>query len=399
MSISHVGRRITRRGFVKGMAVFGAAASLGQGVSVLAQAGESARIGVLLPLTGDADSYARQMRMGIETAMAEINDSGGVLGRLLEASYRDSETTPSVLPGHCREFVEDWGAAAVIGPWAAAGRRYAARALAGFNVPLLNATNHEGGFCHPALFSVGPTMAHDSKPLVRYLDAIGAGKKYFLLGSYPSWQNSMFRRLRFTIFPLGGHVQGQALTDTGERNFRPIIRWIQESGAEVVMFCVTRHHGREFIHQARDLGLLDQVTIGWIGFNETLVDGLDSDELSRIVTTTPFVAGDREGGVPAFVARVRQLHGQEVPVSYVALTHYNAVKALQASWNQAGEVSAAAAMSQLRGLGFASPTGPVTIDADTQHAAMPVVVARGVDGSLAVVERLGNVAATPGCGV
>ena len=399
MNNAYVRRPITRRGLLKGLTALGAAASLGRGGSVLAQTDEAVRIGVLLPFTGDADSYARQMRMGIETAVAEINAAGGVLGRRLETAYRDSETDPTVLPGHCRELVADWGAAAIIGPWAAAGRRYAARALAKFDVPLLNGTNHEGGFCNPALFSLGPTMAHDSQPLVRYLDASGAGKKYFLLGSYPSWQNSMFRRLRFTIGALGGHVQGQALTDYGERNFRPVIRWIQESGAEVVMFCVTRHHGREFIHQAREMGLLERVTIGWIGFNETLADGLEADELSRIVTTTPFVASDAEGDVPAFVARVRQSHGSEEPVSYMALTHYNAVKALQAAWNQAGNISGAAAMSNLRGLGFASPTGPVTIDAATQHAAMQVMVARGMDGGLGVVERLGNVAATPGCGV
>lgn len=392
-------RPITRRGLLQGLTAVGAAASLRQGAAVLAQTGGAVRVGVLLPLTGDVDSYARQMRMGIETAVAEINEAGGVLGRPLETAYRDSETAPSVLPGHCQELVNGWGAAAIIGPWAAAGRRYAARALAKFNVPLLNATNHEGGFCNPALFSLGPTMAHDSQPLVRYLDASGAGKKYFLLGSYPSWQNSMFRRLRFTIFPLGGHVQGQALTDTGERNFRPVIRWIQESGAEVVMFCVTRHHGREFIHQARDMGLLEQVTVGWIGFNETLADGLEAGELARIVTTTPFVSSDTEGSVPAFVARVQGLHGSEEPISYMALTHYNAVKALQAAWNRSGDVSAAAAMRTLRGLAFASPTGPFTIDAGTQHAAMPVMVARGAKSGLEVVERLGTVAATPGCGV
>ena len=58
----------------------------------------------------------------------------------------------------------------------------------------------------------------------------------------------------------------------------------------MVIFCVTRHHGREFIHQARDMGLLERVTIGWVGFNETLADGLSAEELARIVTTTPLSA-------------------------------------------------------------------------------------------------------------
>ena len=96
---------------------------------------------------------------------------------------------------------------------------------------------------------------------------------------------------------------------------------------------------------------------------------------------------------------VRQQHGADVPVSYMALTHYNAVKALQAAWEQAGDVSAAGALKNLRGLDFESPTGTVSIDAGTQHATMPVVVARGTEGGLEVVERLGNVTATPGCGV
>lgn len=399
MNNTYARRALTRRSLLTGFAALGAATVLGRGSAVLAQAANEVRIGVLLPLTGDADEFARQMRMGVETAIAEINDAGGIMGRAMEAAYRDSETAPGVLPDHCRELVGDWGAAAVVGPWAAAGRRYASPVLAELGVPLINATNHEGGFCNPALFSLGPTMAHDSQPLVRYLDASGAGKKYFLLGSYPSWQNTMFRRLRFTIGPLDGHVQGQALTDYGERNFRPVIRWIQESGAEVVMFCVTRHHGREFIHQASEMGLLDRVMIGWIGFNETLADGLEAAQLKRIVTTTPFVASDTEGGVPAFVSRVRQQHGADVSVGYLALTHYNAVKALEAAWNQAGDVSPAAALQNLRGLDFTSPTGTVSIDAGTQHAAMPVMVARGTERGLEVVERLGNVASTPGCGV
>ena len=399
MKDAAVRRLVTRRRILSGFAAVGAASMVGRSLSALAQTRDTIRLGVLLPLTGDADMYARQMRMGIDTAITEINDAGGVLGRPLEAAYRDSETAPPVLPDRCRELVGDWGAVAVVGPWASAGRRYASRVLAEFNVPLVNATNHEGGFCNPALFSLGPTMAHDSQPLVHYLDASGAGKKYFLLGSYPSWQNTMFRRLRFTIGPLDGHVQGQALTDAGERNFRPVISWIQESGAEVVIFCVTRHHGREFIHQARDMGLLERVTIGWIGFNETLAEGLDADELARIVTTTPFVASDTEGGVPAFVARARETHGSEIPVSYMAFTHYNAVKALHAAWTKAEDVSPEAAIDNLRGLDFDSPTGAVTIDAGTQHAAMPVVVARGMEGGLQVVERLGKVAAVPGCEV
>jgi branched-chain amino acid transport system substrate-binding protein/urea transport system substrate-binding protein len=379
---------------LKGLAASGAIAVAG--FPAIAQA-RGIRIGALVPLSGGAEGIARQMRIGIETAMAEINGAGGILGQPIEVAWRDSQTTPAVLPDLCRELVEDWKAVAIVGPWVAAGRRYPNEVLAGLGVPQLYAANHEGEYCHPNLFALGPTTAQDGRLLVRHLDRAGAGKRYFMLGSYPSWQNAMFRQLRFTIGPLGGRVTGQALTDVGERNFRPIIRWIQETEAEIVLFCVLRQNAREFIHQARDLGLLKRVTVGWIGCNETLIDGLSEPELARVVTATVFASRDPEPGIVEFVARVRRLHGQDVPVSYLAMTHYNAIRALEAAWRKAGEPSAKAALAALPGLTFEGPSGPVVIEAASQHAVMNVVIARGGERGLEVIERLGPIAPEAGC--
>ena len=385
---------LSRRTLVKGLAASGMAAVAG--FPAIARP-RPIRIGALLPLSGDADAIARQMRIGIETAAADINGTGGILGRQIEIAWCESQTTPAVLPDLCRDLIEAWGAVAIVGPWVAAGRRYPNQVLAELGVPQLYAANHAGEHCHPNLFVLGPSTAQDGRVLVRHLDRTGAGKAYFLLGSYPSWQNAMFRQLRFTIGPLGGRVTGQAQTDVGERNFRPIIRWIQETDAEIALFCVLRQNARGFIHQARELGLLERVTVGWIGFNETLIDGLNDEELARVVTATTFASGDPEPGIGEFVARVQALHGEDVPVSYLAMTHYNAIKALQAAWGKAGEPSAKAALASLPGLTFEGPSGPVTIDRASRHAAMNVVIAKGGQGGLAVVERLGQIAPQAGC--
>ena len=393
--------RIKRRDALKWIAASGAAAFVSRSTSLarVFAMDQTVRLGVLIPLSGDVDAYARQMRLGIDTAVAEINGTGGILGRKIAVEYRDSETTPAVLPERCRELIDEWGAIALVGPWASAGRKYAARFLADRNIPLVNASNHEGGFCSPVLFSVGPTTSQDGHALVRYLDEEEQIKDYFMLGSYPSWQNTMFRQLRFPMYQRGQHVHGQALIATDERQFRPIIRWIQETNTASVLFCVMRKHGQAFLHQAGELGLLDKITVGWIGFNDTLVDGLTPEELKRIVTTSPFVASDPEGGVPDFVARVRSQHGGPTPIGYHALTHYNAVQALKAAWEKSGEVSAAAAMTGLRGLRFESPTGQVSIDPQSQHATMPIVVARGSTDGLQVVKRLGPIDPDPGCSI
>ena len=385
---------LSRRSVVAGIAASGMIAAAGFPAIAAAR---PIRIGALLPLSGNADAIARQMRIGVETAVAEINGAGGILGRQVELGWRDSQTAPAVLPDLCRELVGGWGADAIVGPWVAAGRRYPNQVLAELDVPQLYAANHEGEHCHPNLFVLGPSTAQDGRALVRHLDRTGAGKTYFLLGSYPSWQNAMFRQLRFTIAPLGGRVAGQALTDVGEDDFRPIIRWIEETEAEIVLFCVLRKNGQKFIHQARELGLLERVTVGWIGFNETLIPGLNAQELAPIVTASTFAAADPQPGGAEFVARIRRQHGRDVPVSYFAMTHYNAIKALQAAWQRAGEASAKAALAALPGLAFEGPSGPVSIEPTSRHAVMHVVVARGGPDGLEVIERLGPIAPEPGC--
>jgi urea transport system substrate-binding protein len=387
--------RLSRRRLLQGLGAAGLLATA-RGFPALAAAGPI-RVGALLPLSGDADAIARQMRIGIETAVAEINGTGGILGQQIEVAWRDSQAAPAVLPELCRELIDGWGAVAIVGPWVAAGRRYPNQVLAELGVPQLYAANHEGDYCHPHLFVLGPTTAQDGRVLVQHLARAGAGKAYFMLGSYPSWQNAMFRQLRFVIGPLGGRVTGQALTDVGERNFRPIIRWIQETGAEIVLFCVLRQNGQAFIHQAHELGLLERITVGWIGFNETLLEGLSGPELAPIVTASTFAATDPQPGIAEFVARVRRQHGQDVRVSYFAMTHYNAIRALQAAWQKAGEPSAKAALAALPGLTFEGPSGPITIDRANQHAVMKVVIARGGPRGLEVIERLGPIVPEPGC--
>ncbi len=384
-----------RRAVLRGL---GAACVSGIAAPALALPGPL-RIGALLPLTGDAEAYAAQMRMGIETAIAEINGAGGALGRELQVIYGDSATSPAVLPKVCHDMIDNQGVAAFVGPWVSAGRRYAARYLGRRKVPLVNASNHEGRFCHPTLFSVGPTVNHDGHSLVKFLDDGGAGKRYFMVGSYPSWQTSMFRQIRFPMAERDIEVLGQAQTNVGERDFTPILKWIDKVGAEVVLFCVMRRHGCEFVRQADEMALLERLQIGWIGYNETLNARLTPAQAERIHTTTPFAVTDPEKGVPGFVQRVRRLFGADTPIGYLAMTHYNAVMALRAAWRRIGDAAPEPTIAGLRGLTFDTPTGPATIDSASQHVTMNVVAARGGVDGLEIVERLGQIAPEPNCRV
>jgi len=388
-------RQWKRRTLLQGALASTACVALNRVTPLMAGSGV-ARIGALLPLTGEADAIAAQMRAGIEAGVDELNGKGGVLGRRVEVIFRDSEAHPNKLAQHCRDLVRNEAVTGVIGPFIAAGRKFAARHLEELGVPLVSATNHEGGFCHPNFFTLGPTPAQDVSPLIEYVDG-GAGRNYFLVGSYPSWQNSMFRQSRFRIDGQGGHVVGQALTDVGEKEFEPVLKWISKTDADTVLYCVPRSNGPLFINQAKQMGLLGRLTFAWIGFNETHHALLSAEEAARVVTCSSFVMSDATPGVRDFVERVKKVRGENFPVTYYAHNHGAAVAALGEAWGRAGEVSGRAGLAVLPGLRFSSAGGPMTIDADSHHSDLNLVIARGGREGLQVVERIGSVDANAGC--
>ena len=390
------GARPSRRCVLAGLAASAAATHLAP-LPARARSHGALRVAALLPLTGGLDRHAAQMRLGLETAADAINGAGGALGRPVELVYADTAGTPRGLAQTCDRLAREEGVAAAVGPFIAAGRKTAAAAFGAHGVPVVSASNNEGLFCADNYFSVGPTPNQDIFSLIRQLDG-GEGRSYFLVGTYSSWQLSSFRQsILKVIYGFEGTVEGQALTPVGEESFQAIIRWIADTGADTVVFCVPRVHGVRFVHQARALGLLNRVRFGWVGFNELHASEMPENEVSQVATVSPFVASDRAGGAPDLVARMKRVGGEGAPVTYYAYTHGNAVAAIAAAAEAAGEATAPAILEGLKGLEFDSATGPVTIDAQSRHASFEVVAARGRGDGLEVTQRLGRVAAEPGC--
>ena len=385
----------SRRSVLKAIGT-GSATALLSGVSISMASANPIRIGVLVPISGGANDILVQMIAGVEAGINKLNKSGGIFGRKVVAIYKDSEGHPNNLQKKCSELVLEDKVSGVIGPYIGAGRKFAARYLSELNTPLISATNHEGRFCHPNLFTLGPTPVQEVKPLIDYIDG-GKGKKYFLVGSYSSWQNSMFRQSRFQIMPHGGIVRGQALTDIGETKFEPILEWIKQTDTEVVLLCIPRANGPLFVKQANKLGLLNRLTFAWIGFNELHHQVLNSEEREKVITCSSFVMADDKKEALEFIKQVKDMRGENFPVTYYAHNHASAIAALAKSWEIAGEVSGPAALKSLPGLKFQGATSIETINSESHHSSLNMLIAQGSGDNLNVIHRIGSVDANAGC--
>jgi branched-chain amino acid transport system substrate-binding protein len=101
-----------------GLVVLGLGIRVGRSTLELAPAvaEPEIEIGALLPLSGSTAAYGENARSGIDLAVEEINDAGGINGVKVRVIYMDTKAMTDVGVTAFEQLIEDRSISAVIGP-------------------------------------------------------------------------------------------------------------------------------------------------------------------------------------------------------------------------------------------------------------------------------------------
>jgi urea transport system substrate-binding protein len=378
---------LPRRDFVRTVALGGLAAGT-LGFPHIARAA-TIKVGAALPFSGGLELFGEQARLGLELAAAEINAAGGILGEQIEIIYEDNKTDPKTSNERARKLIQSDEVVAVTGPITSAARDAMAGTMERFKTPLLYATNYEGGGCNRYLFFLNTVPNQDAAPLIRYMNG-RFGTSYYMFGADYVWPRKMFEASRAVIDELGGTILGEEYVPLFTvKDYASIIKKIADSGAQILVFALPGVDGVTFIRQAEEFGLLQKLTVGFLGFTETYLGAFGEGKGEGMYACVPFVASDPAPGVQDFVRRIRAMHGEATVVSFYVMTHYDALMALKAGLEKSGEISREAAVDGMAGLTYEVPTGSSTITAEDHHSALNMYISKTEGGQINVVEPLG----------
>jgi branched-chain amino acid transport system substrate-binding protein/urea transport system substrate-binding protein len=354
------------------------------------------KLGAVLPFSGGLELFGGQARLGIDLAVKEINDGGGIQGRPVEVIYEDNQTDPRTSVERATKLTRGDGVIAVLGPITSNARDAMLPTMERAKVPLLYATNYEGGACSRYVFAFNSVPNQELAELVPYL-AENRGRKFFMFGADYVWPQKMFETAATLVAEAGGEVVGTEFTPWGVTEFAPVVRRIEESGADVLLFALPGADGITFIRQAEDFGLLEHVTVGFLGFSEDYLGAFGEGKAQDMWVTVPFAAADPSEGVQYFTGRLAEMAGPDVVASHYTMTHYNAVIAVAEALEGAETIDAEALVDGLEGLEIETPTGLLSIGAEDHHVTMEMLLAHTVGDGLEVVDRLGRIAPEAGC--
>lgn len=367
------------------------------GMPHLAFAKETIKVGILQPFSGGLEALGEQGGQAIRLALEEANESGGVLGgRMFEMIRADTKTDPKTAVERTNELIRRYRVNAIIGPVTSAERDAIRPLVERYKVPLLYATDYEGGTCsrYVTLYSSVPDQWVNS--FIPYV-AENVGKNLFLIGSDYVWPRKMNEAIDKVAADKGAKVVATEYTPWGVKDYTSTLRKIESSGADVVVMSIVGADAVTFIKQFAAAGLKDKIKVAFFGFSENYLAGLTPGESEGIITVCNFTEALDKPEAKALVKKVRDKFGPNAIVSNTVDAHYTMTRFYIEAIKRANSDDKEAITDAIVGQTLMSGNGEVSLRASDRHADLNILIAQAQGGKMVVLKDIGLVKASQQC--
>lgn len=251
------------------LAALSAAACLAANLS-FAQGKEPLRVGVATAMSGAYAVLHGEVKRSIEFAVAEAHARGGIDGgRKIEVRFLDSEVKPDVARKQAEKLALEGfnvltgtissGEIMAIGPML---ERWDAVLVSTF----AKSSKITGDSCQTRLFRVNQGDAQDIAVIKPWL-ATRKEKKWAILAADVAWGREIGKNFKEAAAADGRTLLSENYSAFGTNDFAPFIQQLKTAAPEGVFVALSGRDSINFLTQAKQFGLLDQVTIGGVSIN------------------------------------------------------------------------------------------------------------------------------------
>ncbi len=367
------------------------------GFPAILRADEPIKLGVLQPLSGGLEVLGQQGVEGVQLAVEEANEAGGVLGgRQIELVIADTKTDPKTSVERTTELIQRDRVTAICGPVTSANRDAIQPTIERYKTPLLYATDYEGGVCSRYITCYSALPEDWVEPFIPFL-AEGYGTSFYLFGSDYIWPQKMNQAIRHTAEQVGGTIVGEEYTPFGVKDFTSTVRKITASGAKVLVITVVGADAITFVKQFVAAGGKADTTIAFFGYSENYLSGFTKEESEGILCPANFIATLDRPEAKALVAKVKGRFGADAVVSNTVDAHYNLTRFFIGGIERAGSDDKEAITDAMPGQSLMSGNGEVHLRPEDRHVDLNVLIAETKDGQLVLKKDIGPVKAPSQC--
>ena len=213
--------------------------------------GKPIKVGVLYALTGTMAISEKSVVDGINLAIDEINASGGVHGRPVEAVIKDSQSDWDHANKMADKLINEDEVVVIFGCWTSACRKTVKDTIEKNDHLMIYPVQYEGLESSPNIVYLGASPNQQILPGLTWA-VNNIGKKLFLVGSdyvFPRTANEIIKDYARN---QGATVSGEEYVLLGATNFEDIVSKIKQAKPDVILNTLNGDSNVAFFNALRE---------------------------------------------------------------------------------------------------------------------------------------------------
>lgn len=366
-----------------------AAAGLLLGASaVAAQAQDTVKIGLILPMTGGQASTGKQIDNAVKLYMQQHGDT--VAGKKIEVILKDDAAVPDNTKRLAQELIVN-DKVNIIAGFGVTPAAFAAAPLA-TQAKVLEVVMAAGTSVitekSPYIVRTSFTLGQSSTIIGDWAVKNGIKKVATLTSDYAPGHDALkFFKEHFTAG--GGQIVEEVKVPLANPDFAPFLQRMKDAKPDAMFVFVPAGQGGNFMKQYAERGL-DKSGIKVIGpgdvMDDDLLNGMGDSALGA-VTAHIYSAAHPSQVNKDFVAAYKKAYNQRP--GFMAVGGYDGIHLIYGALKKTGgKADGDSLIAAMKGMAWESPRGPISIDPETRDIVQNVYIRKveKKDGELYNVE-------------
>lgn len=369
------------RGSLPALALLAAALLL---PAAAAPGDEPIRIGVLHSLTGTMAESEKPLVDAVRLAVEEVNASGGLLGRRVEAVVADSRSDPAFAASEAERLLRGRRVDALFGCWTSACRKAVVPVVERAQGLLFYPVQYEGMEMSRHVVYTGAAPNQQVIPGTRWA-LENLGRRVYLVGSdyvFPRTANAIVKDL---LRIADGTLLGERYLPLGSGDAAAVVADVRRLRPDVIVNTVNGDTNRALFGALLSAGLGETPVLSF-SVTEREMGAFGGAALARHYAVWAYFQSLPGEVNRRFVARFKGRFGAGSVTSDPVEAAWAGVHLWAQAVREAGETAPARVNDAIRHQSLHAPSGILSVDASTRHLWKMVRVGRvRPDGQFDVV--------------
>lgn len=351
------------------------------------------RIGVNYELSGGVATYGQSSVDGIELAIKQVNEAGGIDGKKITLIKYDNKSEPQEATTLANKLIEQDKVVAILGPATSGSFMSQIPVAEKSKVPVASGsatadevTVDESGVKEYA-FRICFNDSYQGTGMATYaLNNLSKQKAVIIMDNSSDYGKGLAENFEKTFTDGGGTIVAKESFVSGDTDFNAILTSIKGDDFDVIFLPGYYEEAGLIIKQARNLGI-DVPVLGADGFDSPeLLELAGADALNDIYFSNHYSSLDEDPLVVQFIEDFNEEYGRE-PDAFNALG-YDLAMFVVDGLKRAGKVDREALKDALASTeDFAGVTGSFSID-ENHNPVKAIVVINLKDGKQHTSEKV-----------